>query len=81
MATRYMFETPSNSVAFRKQERRDAFWAPILNALATVGAAFGFLLYCVMWAALVGFSLGLVYLLVGGILNLFGVFVPGISIR
>jgi len=78
---RYMGETESNKVQWAAQCKRDAFWEPITNALYTVFCAFMFLLYCVMWAAMAGFGLALIYFLIGGPLNMFGVFVPGISVR
>jgi hypothetical protein len=76
-----MGETESNKVEWAAQCKRDAFWNPIYTALETVFAALMFLLYCIMWVAMAGFGLGLVYLLIGGLLNIFGVYVPGISIR
>lgn len=78
---RYMGETESNKAEWAAQCKRDAFWNPIFEALSTVFAAFMFLLYCLMWVAMVGFTLALIYFLVGGPLNMMGVFVPGISVR
>lgn len=78
---RYMAETANNTEAWAAQCKRDAFWEPIQNAVYTVFCAFMFLLYCIMWVAMAGFGLGLVYMLAGGVLNIFGVFVPGISVR
>lgn len=78
---RYMGETESNKVEWAAQCKRDAFWNPIFEGIYTVFCAFMFVLYCAMWAAMAGFGLGLVYLLIGGLLNIFGVFVPGISVR
>ena len=77
----YHSRTESNAAAYDAQVKREAFWGPIWEALANVGAFCAFVVYCLMWAVMVGFSLGLVYMLIGGLLNIFGVFVPGISVR
>lgn len=58
--------------------RNDMVWAFICNALETAVAFFAFVFITVV---MVGFGLGFIYLLIGGLLNIFGVFVPGISVR
>lgn len=58
--------------------RNDMITAFICNALETAVAFFAFVFITIV---LTGFGLGFVYLLIGGLLNIFGVFVPGISVR
>lgn len=79
--TYYHSRTEANAVAYDRQVKREEFWAPVLEALANVGAFIAFLLYCALWAGAVVLTGYLLYFMFGGTLNIFGVFVPGISVR
>lgn len=79
--TYYHSRTEANAAEYDKQVKREAFWNPILEALATVGAAFMFFVYCMLWVGLVVMVGCMLYFVVGGPLSMFGVYVPGISDR
>lgn len=69
----YHGRTESNAAAYDAQVAREAFWTPILDAVANLGAFVAFVVYCLLGVAGIAAVGVIIYMIIGGILSVFGV--------